>query len=72
MTNDRETENARERLAVRLRETLGAAVREIRPSRPRRRSSKTPAFGRFRIHKAAERCFWRARIRRTAATRCHI
>lgn len=32
MTNDRETENARERLAVRLRETLGAAVREIRPS----------------------------------------
>lgn len=76
MTNDRETENARERLAVRLRETLGrrrpgnpavaagTASRwtflpaACRTSRPRRRSSKAPAFGRFGNPKAAERCFW--------------
>lgn len=84
MTNDRETENARERLAVRLRETLGAAVREIRPSpqdghragrfcrQPAGRrgrgaeAQRRRAFGRFGNPKAAERCFWRARIRRTA------
>lgn len=89
MTNDRETENARERLAVRLRETLGAAVREIRPSpqdgialdvfagslpdvAAAAPKLKGAGFWPLWEPKAAERCFWRARIRRTAATRCRI
>lgn len=87
--SDREKETPCERLAVRLRETLGAAVREIRPSpydgvaldvfagsltdvAEAAPKLKAPAFGCFPRLGTAARCFWRARIRRTAGRRCRI